>query len=98
MPLAGDTTKLPYADGLTPLQRRMAWNVHFLCQNQPGGQQLRQQMGHAQFGARVVYGDCLFYTLSPNEQHSAWVLRLSRYRANDPGVQGDSDLHATIRK
>ena len=98
MPIAGDTTKLPLADGLTPLQRRMAWNVHFLCKNQPGGQQLRQQMGHAQFGARVVYGDCLFYTLSPNEQHSAWVLRLGRYRANDPCIQGDSELHRIMRQ
>ena len=98
MPIAGDSTKLPFADGLTPLQRRMAWNVHFLCKNRPGGQQLRQQMGHAQFGARVVYGDCLFYTLSPNEQHSAWVLRLGRYRLDDPCIQGDSDLHATMRQ
>ena len=98
MPIAGDSTKLPFADGLTPLQRRMAWNVHFLCKNQPGGQQLRQQMGHAQFGARVVYGDCLFYTLSPNEQHSAWVLRLGRYRLDDPCIQGDSDLHTTMRQ
>ena len=59
MPIAGDTTKLPYADGLTQLEQRMAWNMHFLCRNQPGSQQLRLQMGHAQFGARVVYGDCL---------------------------------------
>ena len=26
IPIAGDTTKLPLADGLTPLQRRMAWH------------------------------------------------------------------------
>jgi hypothetical protein len=31
LPIAGDTTKLPYADGLTPLQKRMAWNMHFLA-------------------------------------------------------------------
>eukprot|EP00973_Karenia_brevis_P085298 11838158-Karenia_brevis.AAC.1 len=41
-------------------------------------------MGHRQFGARVNYGDCLFFTISPNEQHSALVLRLSRFRQNDP--------------
>ena len=44
-------------------------------------------MGHRQFGARVVYGDCIFITISPNEQHSALVLRLSRFRRNDPYVQ-----------
>ena len=52
-----------------------------------GTQALRQVMGHGQFGARVVYGDCLFATVSPNEQHSALVLRLSRYRQNDPTVK-----------
>ena len=76
----------------------MAWNVHFLSKNLPGGQQLRQQMGHAQFGARVVYGDCIFYTLSPNEQHSSWALRLSRYRANDPAIQFPDELHERIRE
>ena len=60
LPIAGDTTRLPLADGLTPLQKRMAWNMCFLPRNQAGSQQLRQQMGHAEFGARVVYGDCLF--------------------------------------
>eukprot|EP00973_Karenia_brevis_P087002 12065392-Karenia_brevis.AAC.1 len=57
LPIAGDTTRLPLADGLTPLQKRMAWNMHFLCKNRPGSQQIRQHMGHSQFGARVVYGD-----------------------------------------
>ena len=32
------------------------------------------------------YGDCLFLTISPNERHSALVLRLSRYRPNDPYI------------
>ena len=52
-----------------------------------GTQQLRQLMGHSQFGARVVYGDCLFATVSPNEQHSALALHISRYRRNDPYVR-----------
>ena len=98
MPIAGDTTKLPYADGLSTHAKRMALNLHFLQMNRPGGQQLRQQMGHAVFGARVVYGDCIFYTLSPNEQHSAWVLRLSRYRANDPCLQGGDEVQDQLRK
>ena len=71
--------------------------MHFLARNQAGSQQLRQQMGHAEFGARVVYGDCLFYTLSPNEQHSAWVLRLSRYRLNDPCLGHDDELRHKLK-
>merc|ERR1712217_176346 len=97
IPVAGDTTRLYHADGLTPLQKRMALNMHFLAKNQPGGQQLRQRMGHAQFGARVVFGDCLFYTLSPNEQHSSLVLRLSRYRSKDPCIQTADQLHEHVR-
>ena len=36
------------------------------------------------FGGHAVYGLPLFLTLSPNERYSALVLRLSRYRVNDP--------------
>eukprot|EP00973_Karenia_brevis_P054486 7571710-Karenia_brevis.AAC.1 len=41
-------------------------------------------MGNRQFGARVNSGDCLFSTISPNEQHTALILRLSRFRQNHP--------------
>ena len=84
VPIAGDTTKLPFAADLTPLERRLAWSQHFLARNLPGSHQVRQLMGHAHFGARVVCGDCVFFTISPNPQHSALVLRLSRFRGNDP--------------
>ena len=56
----------------------------------PGTQQLRQLMGHSQFGARIHYGDCIFFTISPNPQMSALVLRLSRYREGDPYVKHGS--------
>ena len=87
VPIAGDTSKLPLANGLTPLEKRMAWAQHFLARHMPGSQQLRQVMGHAHFGARIVYGDCLLFTISPNERHSCLVLRVSRFRQNDPHVK-----------
>ena len=87
VPIAGDTTRLPFAVGLSPLEKRLARAQHFLAKHMGGSQQLRQLMGHTQFGARVNYGDCLFFTISPNVQHSALVLRLSRFRKNDPYVQ-----------
>ena len=77
---------------LNPLERRLAWTQHFMAQHLPGTQQVRQLMGHAHFGARVVFGDCIFFTISPNEQHSALVLRLSRFRANDPYLKYEEDL------
>ena len=91
VPIAGDTSRLPYATGLTALEKRLAWAQHFLAKNLPGSQQLRQVMGHRQFGARVVYGDCIMLTISPNEQHSCLVLRLSRFRTNDPYLKWKDD-------
>ena len=87
IPIAGDTNKLPFAKGLTPLEKKMAFAQNFIAQQMAGTQQLRQLMGHTQFGARVLYGDCMFFTISPNEQHSALVLRLVRRRQKDPFVQ-----------
>ena len=56
-------------------------------------------MGHRQSGARVNYGDCLFSTISPNEQHSALVLRLSRFRKNDLFLRnGDAHLQNIASK
>ena len=48
-------------------------------------------MGHCHWGARIEHGDCLFFTISPNEMQSAWVLKLSRYRVQDPCIRyGDA--------
>ena len=88
----GDTTLLPRAKGLSSLERRLAWAQHFLAKHMCGTQQVRQLMGHTQFGARVMYGDCIFFTISPNPQMSALVLRLSRYRQSDPYVKHGGDV------
>ena len=98
VPIAGDTTRLPHAHGLSPLERKLAWSQHYIAQHLPGTQQVRRMMGHAQFGARVVLGDCIFITVSPNPQHSALVLRLSRYRADDPCLAGEDDLQTELRR
>ena len=39
-------------------------------------QPVRRLISHRQFGARVVYEDCVFLTISPNKLHSSLVLRL----------------------
>ena len=54
-----------------------------------GTQQIRLKIGHSLFGSRVVYGDGIFMTVTPSERHSGLVLRLSRYRREDPIVQED---------
>ena len=54
-------------------------------------------MGHCGTGARVNHGDALFITWSPNEQHSALVLRLMRNRAADPMLQGTTEDDEALR-
>jgi hypothetical protein len=95
--VAGDLTRLAFATGLSALEQTLAKNMHFLAQNLPGVQQVRQFMGHQQFGARVNYGDVLFFTFSPNPQHSGLVLHLSRYRENDTFLGGDDNVDRCIR-
>ena len=91
VPINGDIARLPLAHGLSALEKKLAWAQHFLARRWAGSQQVRQVMGHRQFGARVMYGDCLCYIISPNEHHSALVLGLSRFRRNDPYcIHGDA--------
>ncbi len=87
IPIAGDISKFAAAHGLTKFERQLATASKRLGEDLGGTQAVRLRMGSRQFGARMVYGDCLFATISPNEQHSALVLRLSRGRPNDPYVQ-----------
>ncbi len=41
VPINGDTTRLPFAEGLTPLERKLAWAQHFLARHLAGTQQVR---------------------------------------------------------
>eukprot|EP00973_Karenia_brevis_P058894 8199870-Karenia_brevis.AAC.1 len=71
VPVGGDMNEFPFAVGLTTLEKKLAWAAKYIASNMAGTQALRQIMGHRLFGARVNYGDCLFFTISPHEQHSA---------------------------
>ena len=64
----------------------------------PGKKQVRQIMGKRTRGAQVVFSRELFLTWSPNEEHSALVLRLMRTRDNDPMLAGDEDFDEDLRK
>lgn len=84
LPLRGDTSKLLYAKGITPLQKRLLQNMHFTGAGISGVQSTRTHIGRCMFGAQTTYGLPFFLTISPNERFSSLVLRLSRYRLNDP--------------
>ena len=57
----------------------------------------RNSIGHACFGFRVVNGEVIFITVSPNRRHSAMILKLSRTRVNDVGIQ-KADASSVARK
>ncbi len=52
-----------------------------------GTRQVRRQINHYVFSARIVYGCPVFMTVTPSERHSGLAIRLSRFRKNDPGVR-----------
>ena len=98
MPVGGDINKLPYAEGLAPFEKRLARQIVFRAGHMPGNMAVRRTMRHRAGGAQVVYGYVLFITWSPNEQHSAIVLRLMRNRTADVMLQGKEETDEYLRK
>ncbi len=84
-----DVTKLQYAVNLSPAERDLVRDMTFLSSTVAGTQQIRLEIGHALFGARVEFGDPLFLTISPSSRHSGMCVRLSRYRSSDPAILCD---------
>ena len=98
IPVAGDVTRLPFAEGLTDFERRLAREIVFKASMMPGTLPCRRLMGNCATGARVAYGEALFLTWSPNEQQSALVLRLMRNRRKDPMLRGASIEDEALRQ
>ena len=63
MPIAGDTTKLPHASGLTDFERDLARKVAIVAGQMPGSPQIRLLMGHCHFGGQICDVDCLWGSL-----------------------------------
>ena len=86
VPINGDVSKILSAVGLTQRQRALIVNYQFMSAQIPGTRQIRRRINHLVFSARVVYGLPVFVTVTPSERHSGLIIRLSRYRRNDPGI------------
>jgi len=82
--LKGDVTKLLFAHGITQEQKQLLRNLQFVGSQISGVQGTRIAIGRCMFGGHAVYGLPLFLTISHNERYSSLVLRVSRYRKNDP--------------
>ena len=71
--VAGDITKLRFAENLTTMQRTLLRGVDFIGATLPGTQQVRLKTGHCVFGARLVDGDCLFFTIPKRETFRTFI-------------------------
>ena len=82
---------MQYALDLSQAERNLVKDLQFLASTIPGTQQIRLDIGHALFGARVEFGDPLFVTISPSTRHSSFAIRVSRYRHLDPAIIYNTD-------
>ena len=68
-PLRNDVSLLYRADDITADEQAVLRGTLNATKNVAGCQALRKRIGHILFGFRVVYGECLFWTISPNRKH-----------------------------
>ena len=93
----GNMALLFEADDITATERIILRSYLKTTSSIAGCQQIRHKIGACCFGFRVVHGECIFVTVSPNRRHSSMVLKLSRARRNDTGLTGDDDVSAARR-
>ena len=86
-PVKGDTSKLSLCKDLSTVEQHLVRNMRLRSQNLPGTQEVRRVIGQCLLGARIEFGPPLFITISPGTRHSGLVMRLSRYRQEDPAVE-----------
>ena len=86
------------ADGITPAEKTILRAYLNTTANIAGCQAIRKKIGHCCFGLRVVYGETIFVTVSPNRRHSSMILKLSRARRNDTYIQGNDPVRQARRE
>ena len=86
LPINGDVALLFRADDLTTAERVILKSYLNITKSIAGCQAVRRRIGHCLVGFRVVYGECIFVTVSPSRRWSHMIMRLSRIRQNDPMV------------
>ena len=94
----GNMALLFEADDITSAERIILRSYLKTTSSIAGCQQIRSKIGACCFGFRVVHGECIFVTVSPNRRHSSMVLKLSRARRNDVGLTGDDEVSSARRK
>ena len=80
------------ADGVTLAEKTVLRSYLNTTANIAGCQAIRRKIGHCCFGLRVVHGETIFVTASPNRRHSSMILKLSRARRNDTSLNGNDPV------
>ena len=94
----GNLGMLFSADNITSTEKIILRSYLNTTASIAGCQAIRKKMGHCCFGFRVVQGEVIFVTVSPNRRHSSMVLKLSRARRNDTSLLGDDNVSRERRK
>ena len=86
--IAGDIAKLRYCENLSEKAKLLERNIRYVSSHLGGVQEVRTKIGNALFGARVVYGEPVFVTVSPSSRHSGFRALLSKLGLSPLQSQG----------
>ena len=90
-PVAGDVSKLHMVPELPRAARILLQNVQHVSAKIPGTVEVRKLMRHETHAYRIIYGEPIFVTISPNERDNLLSVRLFRCRKSDPVVEAGED-------
>jgi hypothetical protein len=86
LPVNGDVRNLRFADGLATKEGELLDIYQKATRCLAGSQEIRRSFIPFNLGFRVVYGEVIFLTATPDRRHSALVWRLMRARQNDTAL------------
>ena len=86
--IAGDIAKLRYCENLSEKAKLLERNIRYVSSHLGGVQEVRTKIGNALFGARVLYGEPVFVTVSPSSRHSGFRALLSKLGLSPLQSQG----------
>ena len=94
----GNVGMLFSADDITGPEKIILKSCLNTTSNIAGCQAIRSKIGHCCFGFRVVHGEVIFVTVSPNRRNSSMILKFSRARRNDTSLDADDPMTQSRRK
>ena len=90
LPIHGNIGLFFSDDDIGVSEKQLLRSYLNVTKNISGCQALRARIGHILFGFLCVYGECIFFTVSPNRRHSSLIFKFSGARCKDVIPQGQS--------